>query len=305
MLRFKDQDGKNELLLEAGDTGFLGVNSRLDPGILHTGAAWRDVNDTILGPGIVSHALNCRFRRGVAETRPGSVAPRCFNPVSSTVDTVSRTIYGVSISYQGGTAFEGGGTVNTYNGRTDYAAIQQGALPWKLWKVRWTGTAWAAYRNDVLVATATGDAPYPWDCDWGDPAVIVVGKSSQSLNMLENVAVPTYFGPTFFGGPIHGTGIFSDPDGMEWLMVAGTRGVWMLRDGQTPWLVGVPADLDGPVDLVQTWDSVVMLRGFDKDPLAWAGRRGEEFQSIQRTSPPGGSDFVEAIPPAESGAVSR
>ena len=49
----------------AGDTGFVGVNTRVDPGSLT--------------PGIASHAKNMRFRNGVAETRKGVIKPAWLN----------------------------------------------------------------------------------------------------------------------------------------------------------------------------------------------------------------------------------
>lgn len=48
-----------------GDTGFVGVNTRVDPGSLT--------------PGIASHAKNMRFRNGVAETRKGVIKPAWLN----------------------------------------------------------------------------------------------------------------------------------------------------------------------------------------------------------------------------------
>ena len=48
-----------------GDTGFVGVNTRVDPGSLT--------------PGLVSHANNMRFRNGVAETRKGVIKPAWLN----------------------------------------------------------------------------------------------------------------------------------------------------------------------------------------------------------------------------------
>ena len=48
-----------------GDTGFVGVNTRVDPGSLT--------------PGIASHANNMRFRNGIAETRKGVIKPAWLN----------------------------------------------------------------------------------------------------------------------------------------------------------------------------------------------------------------------------------
>ena len=68
----------------AGDTGFVGVNTRVDPGSLT--------------PGIASHAKNMRFRNGVAETRKGVVKPAWLNSTKPELYKEVRNwgkIYGV------------------------------------------------------------------------------------------------------------------------------------------------------------------------------------------------------------------
>ena len=68
----------------AGDTGFVGVNTRVDPGSLT--------------PGIASHAKNMRFRNGVAETRGGVVKPAWLNSTKPELYKEVRNwgkIYGV------------------------------------------------------------------------------------------------------------------------------------------------------------------------------------------------------------------
>ncbi len=52
-----------------GDTGFVGVNMRLDP--------------SQLPPGFASEAINMRFRNGVAETRKGFVKPPWMNKITA------------------------------------------------------------------------------------------------------------------------------------------------------------------------------------------------------------------------------
>ena len=68
----------------AGDTGFVGVNTRVDPGSLT--------------PGLVSHAKNMRFRNGVAEPRKGVVKPVWLNATKPELYNEVRNwgkIYGV------------------------------------------------------------------------------------------------------------------------------------------------------------------------------------------------------------------
>lgn len=60
-----------------GDSGFIGVNMRLDP--------------SQLPPGFVSEAINCRFRNGVVETRKGFIRAVWMNKIPKAVGTVTRS----------------------------------------------------------------------------------------------------------------------------------------------------------------------------------------------------------------------
>lgn len=90
MDRFQDsrQTG-NQSLGEGVDAGFLGVNMRLDPALLRTGHQYYDLNKELMGPGMMSLAINARFSKGIAETRPGMAQPVEFNPSG-----FSGTLYG-------------------------------------------------------------------------------------------------------------------------------------------------------------------------------------------------------------------
>jgi hypothetical protein len=59
------------------DTGFVGVNDRLDPSLLRSGAGFANGQEPA---GLVSAALNNRFISSQAETRPATVQPIHFNP---------------------------------------------------------------------------------------------------------------------------------------------------------------------------------------------------------------------------------
>lgn len=62
------------------DTGFTGVNDRLDASLLKSGHAFYDLNQQVAQPGLMKAAINVRFSRGQAETRPGVVQPPWFQP---------------------------------------------------------------------------------------------------------------------------------------------------------------------------------------------------------------------------------
>ena len=70
-----------------GDSGFSGINGRIDPASLQ--------------PGVAAHAENCRFRNGVAESRKGVVKPAwCNNITPATTGNAINpftTIYGAGV----------------------------------------------------------------------------------------------------------------------------------------------------------------------------------------------------------------
>ena len=70
-----------------GDSGFSGINGRLDP--------------ATLPPGVASHAENCRFRNGVAESRKGVAKPAWCNNIEPalTGDDINpfTNVYGAGV----------------------------------------------------------------------------------------------------------------------------------------------------------------------------------------------------------------
>lgn len=70
-----------------GDSGFSGINGRLDP--------------ATLPPGVASHAENCRFRNGVAESRKGVAKPAWCNNIEPAVtgDDINpfTNVYGAGV----------------------------------------------------------------------------------------------------------------------------------------------------------------------------------------------------------------
>lgn len=73
---------------------------------------------------------------------------------------------------------------------------------------------------------------------------------------------------------ILGSGIYSNPNGAEVILLATTNGLYQLVDnGAAPGLIGIPTteSLTTPVEFVQAFDKVVMFRGLDHAPLQWDG----------------------------------
>lgn len=192
------------------DTGFLGVNNKLDPSVLRTGHSFYQLNQQIIGPGTLADARNVRMSNGIIETRDGWRANIHYNQ------------------------------------------------PW------WTG---------------------------------VSGGDYEAL----------------------GSGVFSDPDGMEWLMIAvidntgsgAVSKVIALRDDSTYRELSLDATLSftsgSSVDIVQAFDSVVLFRGDgvgsddEQTPLSWDGDWTDRtFREVAQTS---SGSYDDPIPNAATGTV--
>tara|TARA_Y100001938_G_scaffold78_2_gene98 strand:- start:1655 stop:4000 length:2346 start_codon:yes stop_codon:yes gene_type:complete len=69
----------------------------------------------------------------------------------------------------------------------------------------------------------------------------------------------------FSFGTVHGVGVYSDPNSIEYLIVAASDGVYATREGMMAFkLNGLHPD--GPVNFVQAFQNLLMFRGDDKEP---------------------------------------
>ena len=98
MPRFENYSQGETPPVELGDRGFIGVNQRIQP--------------TQLPPGYVSDAVNCRFNRGVCETRLGITLPVWSNKAQSVTGTVTRVSQTATFTTTGAVAH------NYYTGQT-------------------------------------------------------------------------------------------------------------------------------------------------------------------------------------------
>lgn len=104
-----------------------------------------------------------------------------------------------------------------------------------------------------------------------------------------------------FGAKIIGSGIFSDPNGEEWMLVAcdGQTWVWKLQAGKDPVKVNLKAGetLAGffNVRFSQAFDKVLLFRApivAGKHTLAWDGDIGTTFDPVDTAHLPGGGGTV-------------
>jgi hypothetical protein len=328
--RYKDQYGANEIPMEAADSGFLGVNTQLDPGLLKTGAAYRDVNQMLAGPGIAAHAVNMRFSKGVAETRQGTIAPVWCNPrMTGLRDSARIALQPPDYEVPGDwTPFVPGFPGTGFDATKDWVIVH-GPMPAGLtnmccariadtnfgpsiiyrWRsvhtytvnsntfkieVRASATQCQVYSYNIattmlslLKTCEAGTGSFePWKAVWTGGWTLLVQPYAEAWTERILAAAP-----------------FSDPDGEEWLVLAFPSRVVRVRQGEPPREIPLPSGLTlaEPVRLLQTFDSMVMLRGFSLPPLAWDGTDGEGFKGIPDASPDG--SYTASIPPARTGAV--
>ena len=117
------------------------------------------------------------------------------------------------------------------------------------------------------------------------------------------VCTPVQFNPAGGWDTIYGTGIYSDPNGFEWLLLATAAGVYEVRDGLPPTslITLEPGQaIAAPCELVQAFDQVILFRGADLEPLAWDGQTVSPFRAIGE---PLSATYLERIPSADYGVV--
>ncbi len=87
-----------------------------------------------------------------------------------------------------------------------------------------------------------------------------------------------------------GAGVFSDPNGLEWMLLATDTGVWRCRVGHTPRRIVTPEPLtSGTIEFVQAFDRVLLFRGSDKIPWVWDGTVTGAFQVVNQETPGDGT----------------
>ena len=207
-----------------GDRTFLGVNMRLDPALVPSG--------------MVSEAINVRFRNGVAETRLGYAVLPWLNKVTV-------TSYGADhpVTQTGGVA------TFTIDGSV---ALKVGSV------VMITGADQTEYNGAHIVTSVTpGTNTFTYEVS-GSPASPATG----AITLVDTSLKPW--------GVVHGVGVFSDPFTLqEYLIIAADGGVYYTQPNNVPQAMTLPAGvvLTGQVEFTQAFDVLLMHRGPDADTL--------------------------------------
>jgi hypothetical protein len=155
----------------------------------------------------------------------------------------------------------------------------------------------------------TGDTTFKgMDMKSSDPASIAPGFYREGYNIrVENGGLETRKGNICPGSlnavqynQIYGVGLFSNPNGLEWLAVATLSGVWFARDGEYPRFVPLPENLAAPVEFSQCFDTFFIWRGPSLTPLLWKGDWSVYWESFP--PPTGGRTTVPNAYTAENAA---
>jgi hypothetical protein len=126
----------------------------------------------------------------------------------------------------------------------------------------------------------TGDMTFKgMDMKSSDPASMLPGYYREGYNCrVENGGLETRRGSICPGAlntiqynQIYGVGLFSNPNGLEWMAIATVNGVWFARDGEYPRFVPLPENVTDPVEFSQCFDIFFIWRGPSVAPLLWRG----------------------------------
>lgn len=163
----------------------------------------------------------------------------------------------------------------------------------------------AHYSSADSAPFADGDVSFAGVVDRGEPERVPPGFVSAAVNFTfadgtartrKGSLLPSAFRAAALVAPLYGVGIFSDPNGEEWMLVAEAGRVVQMRDGYTPRVVAIPANLTGRVAIVQGFDEVLLFRGPDLLPWRWSGVIGEAFEAVDTTPAGDGTVAIENGP---------
>src|SRR4029077_13318606 len=139
---------------------------------------------------------------------------------------------------------------------------------------------WATPQRGDELQTPNGDSGWiGMDMKSKDPASMKPGFYREGYNVrVENGGLETRLGSLCPGAlniidynQIFGIGLFSYPNGLEWLAVAVVSGVWFVRDGEFPHFIPLTENLVEPVEFSQCFDVFFLWRGPLETPLLWHG----------------------------------
>ena len=98
---------------------------------------------------------------------------------------------------------------------------------------------------------------------------------------------------------ILGSGLFSNPNGEEMLLIATPTEVLKIKSGSYPGSVVLPegVTLSGPIEFAQHFDKVLLHQSDGGDTLQWTGIEADSFAAIQKSNPEDTSTVLMPNPP--------
>ncbi len=111
----------------------------------------------------------------------------------------------------------------------------------------------------------------------------------------EGITTPSFARAANFTDVFAGGGIFSDPFGLEWLLLASGNDVWQVRAGHSPRSLGTPGRFGAGdyCEFVQAFNQVLIFRGSENIPWVWDGSAGGAFVNVDQSV---SSDETSPIP---------
>ena len=97
-----------------------------------------------------------------------------------------------------------------------------------------------------------------------------------------------------------GSGVWLDPDASEWMVALCPEETWLTASNRSPRRLALPTGirLEGAVEVVQTFDRLLLSRGFDLPALEWRGDYSQPWQIVERsTVEEDTASFLDALPP--------
>tara|TARA_R100001594_G_scaffold23950_3_gene46804 strand:+ start:9297 stop:11456 length:2160 start_codon:yes stop_codon:yes gene_type:complete len=266
-----------------GDTFFKGVNARLDPGQLEAG--------------FVSEAVNKRFTKGVAETRPGIKKMPWSNKQALAYKDTQVYSSGDYVLYSGRKVNLAGddpvfANVNLSTENSDGSAPLAAT----------SGPASQSAESGLNIATgqaSLGKGPFFKATGTTTAGVNPVDSSNALQSNWADV------GDRVFGyGTVYGAGVFRDPAGVEYLIVASSTGTYAVCEGNHSHKIDPCPVISAPVTFVQCFNVVVMMRGEELSPLVMSNIDTGFVDIIQEDSDTtldeNESDGTEPIPNGKS-----
>lgn len=248
-----------------GDTFFKGVNARLDPGQLEAG--------------FVASAINKRFSNGVVETRPGiKKMPWSNNAKVSYDDTTGYSATGEYVLYSGRQVSYSSQSDAESGTNPTFSNVAVDANPPS------TDTPGLA---SLTVTTGPASQEASASTSPKGPYFKTTGAVAAGLNPLKSSdntvnAGWVSAGHKIFGfGTVYGAGVFRDPAGREYLIVAAEDGVFSTREGSQAEKLSMPTGevIEEDVFFVQCFNVLMMMRGESKRPLVMK-KIEDGFESI-------------------------